>query len=315
MRFQGLDLNLLVVLDMIVEHRSVSLASEALNLSQSATSAALGRLREFFEDELLKPGGRGMVLTPKAEELAPVVRAALLNIKSTITNPASFDPATSKREFTISASDYVETVLLDPFLRRIAREAPNLRFHFIPVSEYSLEEFGRGTIDLIILADSLRLPDHPKVELFEDRAQLICSNSHPTIGNAITLEQFSAAGHVTASLNNRGFGSLFDQMLQNLAIERRVEVQVPAFCMMAGAVVGTDRLAIMQGRLAEHFAKSLPVKIVSLPFAMPTIREIAQWHAQREHDSGIRWLADALVEEAKRLSSSVNLEEGERVPV
>ena len=53
MRFKGLDLNLLVVLDRLLTEKSVSKAAETLFLTQSATSGALSRLRNYFEDELL----------------------------------------------------------------------------------------------------------------------------------------------------------------------------------------------------------------------------------------------------------------------
>ncbi len=53
MRFERLDLNLLVALDALLTEKSVSLAADRLCLSQSATSSALARLREYFGDELL----------------------------------------------------------------------------------------------------------------------------------------------------------------------------------------------------------------------------------------------------------------------
>src|SRR5579864_2111581 len=64
-RFQRLDLNLLVALDALLTERSVSLAADRIYLSQSATSSALGRLREYFDDELLVLKGRQMVLTAR----------------------------------------------------------------------------------------------------------------------------------------------------------------------------------------------------------------------------------------------------------
>ena len=69
MRFERLDLNLLVALDALIEDRNVSMAARRLYLSQPALTGALNRLRDFFGDDLLIPSGRQMMLTPKAEEL------------------------------------------------------------------------------------------------------------------------------------------------------------------------------------------------------------------------------------------------------
>ena len=111
MRFKKLDLNLLVALDVLLKERSVSRAAEVLNLSASATSNALARLREYFDDELLVQIGRKMELTPRAEGLHAAVRDVLLRIDSTIATQPAFEPDRSDRMFRIFASDYTQVVL------------------------------------------------------------------------------------------------------------------------------------------------------------------------------------------------------------
>jgi LysR family transcriptional regulator, nod-box dependent transcriptional activator len=66
MELHQFDLNLLVALDALLTERNVTQAGTRLNLSQSAMSGALARLRTLLEDELLVPVGRRMVLTPLA---------------------------------------------------------------------------------------------------------------------------------------------------------------------------------------------------------------------------------------------------------
>ena len=52
MNFNNLDLNLIVVFDSIFDEGSITKASEKLNLSQSAVSNALNRLRYTMKDDL-----------------------------------------------------------------------------------------------------------------------------------------------------------------------------------------------------------------------------------------------------------------------
>ncbi|MDB5314480.1 MAG: LysR family transcriptional regulator, partial [Rhodospirillales bacterium] len=56
---EKLDLNLLRVFDAVARERHVTRASQRLNLSQSAVSNALSRLRAALGDELFlrRPGG------------------------------------------------------------------------------------------------------------------------------------------------------------------------------------------------------------------------------------------------------------------
>ena len=110
------DLNLLVTLDALLAEKNVTRAGMRMNLSQSAMSGALARLRDFFQDELLVPMGRKMVLTPLAEDLVQPVRDVLLQIQATVATKPHFEPATSTRHFTLAVSDYVTSVLMIDFI-------------------------------------------------------------------------------------------------------------------------------------------------------------------------------------------------------
>ena len=54
MNLQRFDLNLLVALDALLTDKNVTRAGRRMNLSQSAMSGALARLRGFFQDELAR---------------------------------------------------------------------------------------------------------------------------------------------------------------------------------------------------------------------------------------------------------------------
>lgn len=94
MRFHHLDLNLLVALDVLLDEQNITRAAERLHMTQSATSGVLGRLRKYFEDDLLVQVGRSMQPTAYALELAKPVREVLLTISSSITSKPVFDPST-----------------------------------------------------------------------------------------------------------------------------------------------------------------------------------------------------------------------------
>ena len=93
------DLNLLVTLDALLTEKNVTRAGLRMNLSQSAMSGGLARLREFFQDELLVSMGRQMMLTPLARDLVQPVRDVLLQVQATIITKPRFEAATSTRHF------------------------------------------------------------------------------------------------------------------------------------------------------------------------------------------------------------------------
>jgi hypothetical protein len=126
MHLDGLDLNLLVVLDALFSEKSVTRTGERIHLSQSATSGALARLREYFKDDLLVPVGRNMVLTPLAEELARPLRDLLQQTETVIRRKPVFLPESSARRFRIVMSDYVAIVIMARALPEIQRQAPGI---------------------------------------------------------------------------------------------------------------------------------------------------------------------------------------------
>jgi LysR family nod box-dependent transcriptional activator len=305
MRFERLDLNLLVALDVLIEDRSVSLAAKRLFLSQPALSGALNRLREFFGDELLVPSGRQMILTAKAEELRGPVREALMLIRSRITTPSAFDPATADRLFSIAASDYAYNVLLARVMAEASKVAPNVKFELTPTGPLSMERFERGEVDLLITISGYLLDNHPTCPLYEDEHAVICWSGGKH-ANHITEQSFFDASHVVAFFGPERHPAFTETYFAQQGLRRHIAVRLPTFAGMPQAVIGTDHVATMYRRHAEYFAAFLPIVIHEPPVAMPRIREDGQWHSTRKSDHGLQWLIDLVRRTAADVDASAS---------
>lgn len=289
MRFEHLDLNLLVALDALLELRSVSRAARRLHLTQPAISAALSRLRDFFGDELLVSTGRAMLPTAKAEELRGSVREILIMVRSRITTPATFDPATAERKFALCGSDYTFDVLLAEALRRLSVAAPGLSFDFVPIDFRASERLERGDIDIHFTISNYVFPDHPREKLWEDEHCLIAW-SEGKFAASISASEFADAGHAIAYFGPDRQPSIAERHYEDLAIYRQIEVKLPSFSMLPAAIVGTDRIATIHLRHALHYARFMPIAIHQLPVPLPRLVGEMQWHKLRENDQGILYL-------------------------
>jgi LysR family nod box-dependent transcriptional activator len=299
MRFDRLDLNLLVALDILIEERSVSSAARRLNLSQPALTGALNRLRVFFEDDLLVQSGRQMMLTPKAEELGPPVRRALIQIRSEITRPGGFDPSTANRHFVIVASDYAYEILLARVIAASATLAPGVTFELHQPDRLAVDRLERGEIDLLITVSGFAIEGHPMLRLFEDREVVISCRDAGY--DSIDEAQFFAAAHAVAMFGKDRHPSVVDHFLSGYATKRRIAVSVPNFAAVPQAVIATRRLATMHRLLAEQYARAYPIRIHPAPIDLPRIEEVVQWHRLREKDGGVLWLVGLLAEHAAAL--------------
>ena len=119
------DLNLLVVLDALLEGKSVTQAARRLGMSQPAASRALSRLRALFSDALLVEARTGYILSARAEEIRPVLRRTLAGVSEMLeANP--FDPAAATGHVRLLMPDLQAAALAPHLLARLADEAPAL---------------------------------------------------------------------------------------------------------------------------------------------------------------------------------------------
>lgn len=296
MRFQKLDLNLLVVLDVLLEERSVSRAANRLNLSQSAVSGNLARLREFFDDDLLAQIGRSMVPTPLAESMAEPVRDILMQIQSTIETKPSFDPASATRAIRLHASDYVTEVLLARAIAKARVLAPGIRVEIDFMDDMVLDRLGRGQVDFLLTPDNFTHPDHPKEKLFTDSHVVVVWEGNRQVGEAISFEQYMAMDHVQVRFGMKRSPSFDQWFMQRFGYARKAAVFVPDFTTVPSMLVGTDLLATMHTRLAKLYVRRMPLRILPLPIEFPVLTEMIQWHRHFQRDPALLWFRQLLRE-------------------
>lgn len=301
MRFEGLDLNLLVALESLLETQSVTETAQRLNLSQPAISAALNRMREYFEDDLLIYVGRKMIPTAKGEELAPAITDMLNIARFKIAQSEGFDPATSRRCFKLIGSDYVFDLLVAKALAKAALEAPGVTFEIGQTGPHGARLFDKGDIDLLITVNDYVVEDHPSEVLFRDEDAVICW-AEGRFRDGIGKQEFLDADFVKPVFGEEARPTVSDMYFRSQGLALRSAVNVPSFSALPPAVVGTDRIAVMHRGHAELFAALYPIRVHRLPVKGSNISEIAQWHRLRRNDNGVEWLLGLLRAEVRSLS-------------
>ncbi|MBT1159854.1 LysR family transcriptional regulator [Aminobacter anthyllidis] len=301
MRFKGLDLNLLVVLDALLTARNLTAAASSINLSQPAMSAAVARLRDYFNDELFTMSGRERVLTPRAETLAPAVRGALLHIQCSIISWDPFNPAQSDRRFRIILSDFATLVFFEKVVERVAREAPAVSFELRPLDDDPDELLRRGDVDFVILPEFFMSSAHPRAALFDETFVCVGCPTNKQLPRQLTFERYVSMKHIAFRVGGAQMPSIEEQFLLEHGLKRRVEIVVQAFSMIPPMVSGTTRIATMPFRLVQHFKKTFPLRIIELPRPLPTFTEAVQWPTLHNSDPASIWMRQIMLQEASRM--------------
>ncbi len=299
MRFNGLDLNLLLALQVLLEERNVTRAARRLNVSQPAMSAALNRLRNYFQDDILVPYGKVMHPTPRAEALAAPVTRALADLDALLASPAGFDPATSQRTFRIVASDYIAASVIGPMARRLTQTAPGVRLEMMLPSEEAAQLVMVGQADLTITPEDFIDPDQPSELLCEEPQCVLGARDNPVLaGGAISEEDFYRLGHIAVHVGSNRVPSFADRMLERMERKRRLDITCGSFTLVPWLLCGTGLLAVLHERLARQALAHFPLALAPLPFPFPVMREMIQFHRARADDAGLAWLCAQLRQEA-----------------
>ncbi|MDC8784650.1 LysR family transcriptional regulator [Roseateles koreensis] len=301
MKFNRLDLNLLVALDALLTHQSISRAAERLNLTPSALSSALSRLREYFDDELLVQVGRKMEPTPRAQGLHDAVRDVLVRIDSTIAIQPQFDPASTDRTFRIFVSDYSQMVVIPHLLTLAAEQRCSARFEFLPQVSNPQRSLERGEADLLIIPRGFMSPDHPEELLYEEGFLCTVWQNSELAKGELTYDRYLASGHIVMQPPG-GAGESFETwFIKRYGVARKVAITTYSFTALPMLVQGTEYIATVHARLARLFASTFPLALKAPPIPIEHMQQAVQWHRYRTQDPGLAWLRQLLKQAVLRM--------------
>jgi len=296
----GLDLNLMVALDALLQERSVTRAAARLQLSQPALSASLGRLRRWFGDDLLTRVGNEYRLTPLAVRLKERVRTALTSAERVFTAQPDFDPATSAREFTLLVSDYVTVLLGDTVAQTLAREAPGIRLRLSGNAPALVDRAPQvlRTTDLLLMPHGF-LTDLSHHDLYRDEWVCVVAADNPVADRGLTVDDLRTMPWVV-SYHGPTASTPAARQMRMLGIEPRVQVVVESFLVVPTLVADSDRIALLQRRLIDLLPLNVGVRALTPPFDAGPLIEAMWWHPVYDDDPEHVYLRDVLVRAARQ---------------
>ena len=312
-RMPDADLNLLIALDALLTEVSVAGSARRLGLSASAMSRTLARLREATGDPLLVRAGRGMVLTPRAEELRVRARNAVNEARIVLRPIASeLDLSTLERTFTIRTSEGFVDAIGASLIAAATAAAPHVRLRFAPKPDKTVEPLRDGSIDLEIGVLGEMGPEIRVQALFRDRFLGVVRKGHPLeTEGAVTAERYAAFGHIVASRRGRLNGPV-DVALAALGLTRTIVAVVPGF----PAALTVARTSELVALVPASFLNAQPEHqgnaafVTTFAFELPVTTErftVSQmWHPRLDVDPAHRWLRNLVLTLCRKQAHLLN---------
>lgn len=300
MNISGIDLNLLLVFEALIDERHVGRAAKRVGLSQPAFSNAIARLRVRLHDPLFVRRAQGMAPTPRAERISGPIRSALAQIRQTFEAPDSFDPSVSAQRFRIALSDDVEMRLVPLFARSMLSGQLQMQTRrlegLFTIPEADLRN---GTLDLAIgyFPDARYLASGLAMEsLSEENNVVIARRNHPMWKHRLTIDRFTRLDHAAVIYRNQVWG-LIDNELASRGLRRRLRLALPHCLSLLRAVAASDLVGCIQESVVERFGKGLDLRSRPEPLGLPPFVLRMVWHRQRDNDPSHLWLRKLVADE------------------
>lgn len=283
------ELKLLVIFDVIMTEKSITLAAKRLSMTQPAVSNAVSRMRALWKDKLFVPDGRRIQPTTYANNLWGKVRDSLHNINQAI-EPGEFEASSAKRTFRIALPDIALDALWLDLRKLFEIEAPGLNLHAVPYTIARTKPIlDDADVDLVIGQSNRSLENICIEHLFDTSYVCVMRKDHPLTKKHLTVEAFSLAEHLLVSLSG-DIASPTDQALQQLGLTRRIAFTVNSFSSAVPIIKESDLIAILPTDLIHNYLASGDLAIAHPPLDIPQSSISMLWHRRQSADKGLIWL-------------------------
>jgi len=314
MRLNKFDLNLLVALDALLREKSVTRAAERLFLSQPAMSAALARLREYFDNPLLVRVGRDMELTARALELREPVQQMLLTMHAVLGSQSTFDPALERRTFTVLCTDFVSPWVMPGLLRRLQSEAPGIRIEVErPGRPGGLASLTQGDVDLFLSLDQSASPPFPvmpesvcRESIVDLRYVCLRSMGNEQFNEPLTREVFLQLPFVMVR-QGRQSSQVEQTILERFGIQLEIRAVTENVLELPFWITpGSPFVGVTLEVLAAPLRSSKRLQVHELPpDTVPDSCLNMLWHRSLHNDAAHAWLRAVIRSECELVSRSL----------
>ncbi len=291
-----IDLNLLVVFEALMREHHVGRAAEQLFLSQSATSHALGRLRDLLGDPLFTRHPRGVEPTSRARALAAPIGDVLAGVRAIVRPETPFDPKQLRRTFRVAAHDLTVLMVLTPLMSKLNEIAPGVDIRALAINHGTIiDDLDRGKLDLALGA----LGDMPqriqKVPFFRDSFIGVARKDHPRLEKGqMSLSVFVDLPHALVSWSGNVDGPV-DRVLATLGLRRRVALTVTSFLALPFVVGSSDIISVLPRFAAVQMAESAGLTLFPLPIEVDPFTSYIVGLRQLASQPDVAWFSNVLL--------------------
>lgn len=287
-----IDFNLLKSLQALLEEQHVGRAANKMNVTQSAMSHTLSRLREAFNDRLFIRHAKGLEPTARALELGQKLNFILVDIEDLLA-PKSLELSQVRARFRIQTHDFILASYLARAIREINNEAPNITFDIQILTKNAYDDLDAGKLDMIIGAGINANPKFMQKRLIDEALVCLLDKDNPV------LERWNNTGifqypHIKSSLLDE-HNDPVSQFAKTMNLpERKIGLYAETLNLQLALLPQTQLIAFLPESIAAQGHKLYGLAIKPCPFPLPKVTIRGVWHERHQNDLLHQWIRDKI---------------------
>lgn len=284
----SIDLNLLVALEALLQHRNVTHAANTVGLSQPAMSRALSRLRGTFNDELLVRTSTGYVRTIRGEMLHERLPAIMDSVRRLVSTRSvrSDDWLSTIR---LAMPDHQALVLAKQVLDRLDADGRDREIAIEPLVANALKRMENGELEMVV--GQVRSPAttgfFQRLLYVDDHACLV-RRGHPALDADWSVDGFYEMRHAVIAGGQGGEPDHVGDALTPVAPRHRCAV-APNAMGAAMTVAESDMVLTVPRRVALRLAAILPLEVKAPPIDIAPYEVMLLWHERSHKNADHEW--------------------------
>ena len=297
------DLNLLKSLQALLDERHVGRAAAKMNVTQSAMSHTLTRLRNVFNDPLFIRNAKGLEPTARAIELSGKLRFILDEIDVLLT-PKTLDLSKVQGHFRVQSHDFLVAAYLSDAIRAINKEAPNIIFDLQTLDNSGYQKLDNGELDMIIGTGLQANPKFMQKSLAEEPLVCLLDSQHPVLA-VWNKEAVFRYPHIKSSLIAdkddpvSQYDSSEDARKEGIA-KRQIGLYSETLNLQLALLPGSALIAFLPESIARQGQACYGLEIKECPFPLPPLTVRGIWHERHQNDPLHKWIRDKISDAFQR---------------
>ncbi|WP_286777669.1 YbeF family transcriptional regulator [Leclercia sp. UBA1284] len=270
---RNIDLNLLTIFEAVYVHKGIVNAAKILNLTPSAISQSIQKLRAIFPDPLFIRKGQGVTPTAYATHLHEYISQGLESILGALDLTGSYD---KQRTITIGTTPSIGALLMPQIYHAVKTHAPQLLLRNIPITDAEAQ-LAQFQTDLIIDANTLNARALSHTVLFTDPLLLVCRKHHPALSQPATIENLRHYEQTLLITEGQSMNGL-RQRVNEIFPERPVSFSSYNMFTIAALIGSSDLIGIMPTRMFSLLRNCWPLEQIPLAQLNAETAEISLYY-------------------------------------